>query len=152
MADKRYTSQDRYYTKKQALNLFVAKGESYEIDGNIRKGVIMETTSLYRKNPLKRLMKDYFDGVINYKYSTVEISKNKWYEIKVSDLILVDNNLYKCTACFEQTFEGRLDGRTVYKDKTKKDVEVFIEIEETMDGYDYIIKLGDVTAKETRRY
>ncbi len=136
--------------KIDALNLFIAKGESYDDEGIHKEGVIMETTSLYRKKPLRRLMRDYFDGVINYKYSRVDIDSSQVYEIEVGDLMSLGNNQYVCTVCYEQIFVGYIDGRVSYTDRTRKNMKVYISAEETMDGIEYIIKLGDVIAKETR--
>ena len=40
---------------------------------------------------------------------------------------------------------------TVYKDRTRKKVKVYILAEETIDGQEFIVLLGDVTALETNR-
>ncbi len=150
MADKNQSIQLRENYKKKALNLFIANGESYSDDGIQKKGAIIETTSLYRKRPLRRLVKDYFDGLIHNKYSKVEISSPQVYEIDVSDLKKIGDNLYMCNACFEQIFMGHNDGKLVYSDRTRKNVKVYISSEDVNDGTEYILKLGDIAATDIK--
>lgn len=151
MADKSKALNTRNYYRKKALNLFIERGEPFEEEGIQNTGAKMETTSVYRKKPLRRLMKDYFTGLVNLKYSKVDIQSTKVHEIEVSDLQKIDDNKYVCTACFEQIFVGYRDGRPVYKDRTKKKVKVYIMAEETIDGQEFIVLLGDVTALETSK-
>lgn len=68
-----------------------------------------------------------------------------------SDLQKIDDNKYVCTAYFEQVFVGYREGHPVYKDRTRKKVKVYILAEETIDGQEFIVLLGDVTALETNR-
>ncbi len=151
MADKSKSLDTRNYYKKRALNLFIEKGEPFEEEGIHNTGVKMETTSIYRKKPSRRLMKDYFTGLVNLRYSKVDIQSTKVHEIEVSDLQKIDDNKYVCTAYFEQVFVGYRDGVPVYKDRTRKKVKVYILAEETIDGQEFIVLLGDVTALETNR-
>ena len=151
MADKSKDLNTRNYYKGRALNLFIEKGDPYEEEGIRNTGVKMETTSVYRKKPLRRLMKDYFTGLVTLRYSKVDIQSTKVHEIEVSDLQKIDDNKYVCTAYFEQIFIGYQDGKPVYKDRTKKKVKVYILAEETIDGQEFIVLLGDVTALETSR-
>lgn len=149
MADKSKTVNTRIYYRGKALNLFIEKGEPYEEEGIHNTGVKMETTSKYRKKPTSRLMKDYFTGLINLRYSKVDIQSTKVHDIKISDLQKVDDNKYVCTAYFEQKFLGYRDGIPVYTDRTRKKVKVYIFSEETIDGEEFIVMLGDVSAIET---
>ena len=151
MADKSKSPDKRNYFKSRALNLFIEKGEPFEIEGIHNPGVMMETTSIYRKKPSRRLMKDYFTGLVNLRYSRVDIQSIKVHEIEVSDLQKVDDNKYVCTACFEQTFVGYRDGHPLLKDRIRKKVKVYILAVETIDGQEFIVLLGDVTALETSR-
>lgn len=151
MADKSKSLDTRNYYKGRALNLFIEKGEPFEEEGIHNTGVKMETTSIYRKKPSRRLMKDYFTGLVNLRYSKVDIQSTKVHEIEVSDLQKIDENKYVCTAYFEQIFVGYRDGRPVYKDRTRKKVKVYILAEETIDGQEFIVLLGDVTALETTK-
>lgn len=65
-------------------------------------------------------MKDYFTGLVNLRYSKVDIQSTKVHEIEVSELQKIDDNKFVCTAYFEQIFVGYRDGRPVYKDRTRK--------------------------------
>lgn len=120
MADKSKSLDTRNYYKGRALNLFIEKGEPFEEEGIHNTGVKMETTSIYRKKPSRRLMKDYFTGLVNLRYSKVDIQSTKVHEIEVSELQKIDDNKFVCTAYFEQIFVGYRDGRPVYKDRTRK--------------------------------
>lgn len=151
MADKSKSKDTRYYYRGKALNLFIEKGEPFEEEGIHNTGVKMETTSIYRKNPSRRLMKDYFTGLVNLRYSKVNIQSTKINEIQISDLQKVDDNKYVCTAYYEQVFVGYRDGKPIYKDRTRKKVKVYILSEETIDGEEFIVLLGDVTALETTK-
>lgn len=155
MADKSKPLDTRNYYKNRALNLFIGKGEPFEQEGILNTGVKMETTSIYRKKPYRRLIKDYFTGLTNLRYAKVDIQSTNFIEIEVSDLQKVEDNKYVCTACFEQVFVGYREGRPCYTDRTRKKVKVYIFGEETIDGsfdgQESIILLGDVTAFETTK-
>ena len=151
MADKSKNLDTRNYYRGKALNLFIEKGEPFVEEGIPNTGVKMETTSLINKKPSRRLMKDYFTGLVNLRYSKVDIKSTKVHEIEVSDLQKIDDNKYVCTAYFEQIFIGYRDGKPVYTDRTKKKVKVYILAEETIDGQEFLVLLGDVTALETTR-
>ena len=151
MADKNKDLNTRSYYRGKALKLFVERGEPYEEEGAYNSGVKMQTTSVYRKKPTTRLMKDYFTGLINLRYSKVDIQSTKVNEIEVSKLQKIDDNKYVCTAYFEQIFIGYRDGRPIYKDRTRKKVKIYVLAEETLDGTEYIVQLGDVTALETTK-
>ncbi len=149
MADKSKNLKTRQFYRTQALNLFIGNGEPYELEGESNAGVKMQTTSKYRKKPRERLMKDYFTGLIDLRYSKVDIESTKVNEIEISDLQKIDDNTYVCTAFFEQIFRGYRDGKPVYTDRTRKKVKVYIIADETIDGTEFIVLLGDVTAVET---
>lgn len=149
MANPQNDIQTRYVYKSKALKLFVNNGEAYEEDGRHKDGVYMEVTSVYRKKPSRRLMRDYFEGLINMRYSKVTIESTDVSNIKVSNLQKTDDGQYVCTCYFEQAFCGYKDGRLVYKDITRKKVKCYVSREETIDGVEYIVRLGDVTALET---
>ncbi|MDR3796030.1 hypothetical protein [Phocaeicola sp.] len=151
MADKSKDLNTRNYYRGKALNLFIEKGEPFEEEGIHNTGVKMETTSIYRRKPSRRLMKDYFTGLVNLRYSKVDIQSTKVHEIEISDLQKIDDDKYVCTAYFEQIFVGYRDGIPIYKDRTRKKVKIYILAEETIDGQEFIVLLGDVTALETSR-
>ena len=155
LANPQNEYKTRNYYKTKALNLFINKGEEYEEDGIYKKGVIMEVTSVWRKKPSQRLMKDYFTGLMNMRYSKVAIESTEVSNIEVSRLQQIDDDTFVCTCYFEQAFCGYRDGIPVYKDITRKKVKCYILKEDIIDKegkvqQEYILMLGNVTALETR--
>lgn len=152
MANPQQKVNNRRYYRKAALNLFVGQGESYEEDGRNREGVMMEVTSVNRKNPQSYLMKLYFSNLINrLSYSKVVMQTTDVSAMKISELQQISEDTFVCTVYFEQSFCGYRDGRPVYKDITRKRVKCYVKVEQTEDGEEYIVMLGDVTATDTQR-
>lgn len=152
MADKSNDLETRQYYKKQALNLFAGRGYNYEENGVNKEGVRMEITSVNNTRPRSKLMRVYFNGLINLTYQKVSIQSTELASIKVSNLQKVDNNMYVCTCYFDQVFVGYRDGRPVYKDITRKKVKCYIEVQDVEGGLqEYVVLLGDVQAIDTKR-
>ncbi|MDE6555403.1 MAG: hypothetical protein K2K55_00390 [Duncaniella sp.] len=152
MADKDKSLKTRQYYRKKALNLFIGKGEPYTIDGKRYKAVSMQTTSVNRPGVKTTPMGDYFTHLINLGYKDVDIKSTEIGQIKVSSLKRISDDTYECTCYIEQEFLGYgADGRPRYHDITKKSVQCFITVEQTVDEPQYIVQLGNVTATETRR-
>lgn len=151
MANPQNGTEVRTKYKGKAVRLFISNCEPYEEDGIQKKGVEMEITSTYRTKPKRRLMKDYFTGLMNMRYPKVEIKSSDIHDIQMSKLRKIDENTFVCTAVFVQVFVGYQDGKPVYSDRTKKSVKCYVYREETMDGEEYIVKLGDTKALETKR-
>lgn len=153
MANKNKPYEDRKGYRTLALNLFIERGDSFIQNDEMRKGCIIQITTKYRKKPTERLMKDYFKGLINMKYSKVNIESVNIAEIKVSDLKKVDEHQYECTCYFTMAFCGYRDGHSLYKDITRVCVVCHISESEitgiTDNGqpiYENIVLLGDVVA------
>ena len=151
MANKKKKRDMRQYYRKCALELFIGEGNSYEENGVNKKGVIMETTSVNRPGKTKQLMRDYFTHIIDINYNDVNITATDIADIKVSNLQKISDNQYVCTCQFDQAFVGYRDGRPVYKDITTKRVKCYITVDHTVDGDEYIIKLGDTEAIATKK-
>lgn len=151
MANPQNQLATRKYYRLMALNLFINRGESYEEDGRTKKGAMMEVTSVNKKTPKHSLVKDYFTGLMNLRYEKVTISTTEVSDIRVSSLRRVGENEYVCTCYFEQVFCGYRDGRPIYRDITRKRVKCYVFVEQTEDGEEYIVMLGDVTAIGTTR-
>ena len=158
MADNGRPIEDRKEYRNLALNLFIGHGEPYIVNGASREGVYMRITSKYRKRPIQRLMKDYFNGLINGRYSKVAIQSIDISYVKVSELKRVSEHEYECTCTFTQAFCGYRDERPVYKDITKKRVTCRITEEEIVKVStsgdvetvcQYLVLFGDVEALET---
>lgn len=151
MADRNNSLQDRLNCKTQALSLFIANGDSYLDDGIYKDGAIIETISLYRQKPIRRLIRDYFDGLTHNKYSKVEISTTQVFEIDVSDLKRIEENLYEASICYEQFFISKgYQDRKLSIERTIKNLNVYIFTEETNFGTEHIIKFGDIIGYETQ--
>ena len=152
MADKSNDMETRQYYKKQALNLFAGRGYNYEENGVNKECVRMEITSVNNTRPRSKLMRVYFNGLMNLTYQKVSIQSTELASIKVSNLQKVDNNMYVCTCYFDQVFVGYRDGRPVYKDITRKKVKCYIEVQDVEGGpQEYVVLLGDVQAIDTKR-
>lgn len=152
MANPQNNFKTRNYYRTMALNLFINKGEPYEEDGRKKKGVLMEVTSVNNKTSRHRLIKEYFTGLINLNYEKVTISTTEVSDIEVSKLKRIAENQYVCTCYFEQVFCGYREGRPVYRDVTRKKVKCYVFKEQTEDGEEYMVMLGDVTAMSTKRF
>ncbi len=152
MANPQNKKNNRLFYRTVALKLFIGQGDSYEEDGRIRDGVTMEVTSVNRNNPYSYLMKQYFSNLINrLSYSKVVMQTTDVSAMKISELQPISEDTYVCTVYFEQSFCGYRDGRPVYKDITRKRVKCYVKVEQTVDGEEYIVMLGDVTATDTQR-
>lgn len=156
MADKSKSQETRYYYRKKALPLFIGKGYEYEENGVTKQGVMMQTTSVNRPGVVTNtLLRDYFSRLVNLRYSKVNITSTEIAEMKVSDLKKVDSSdnktLYMCTCQYVQYFRGEYGDGYVYADKTTKRIVCYVEVEETEDGQEFMIKLGDVEAISTER-
>ena len=152
MASKKKSVENRLYYKEKALNLFIGKGYKYEENGIDKEGVMMEVTSKTRRTVSHPLMRDYFHNLV-YRlgaYTDVKITATEIADIKVSELRQVDTNLWVCTCQYDQAFEGMRDGRPVYRDITTKRIKCYVVAEDTEDGWEFIILLGDVYAIDTK--
>lgn len=156
MSDKSKSTETRYYYREKALPLFIGKGFEYEENGIPKKGVRMQTTSVNRPGVTNiLLLRDYFTSLVNLEYSEINITSTEIADIKVSDLKKVDSSnnktLYMCTCQYVQYFRGEYGDGYVYADKTTKRIVCYVEVEDTEDGQEFIIKLGDVEAISTER-
>jgi hypothetical protein len=154
MADKSNSLNFRLRRKEKALNLFVGKGYEYIENGVEKEGVQMQVTSKNRTKVGQPLMRDYFDNLVGKKldkmYDNVHIEATEVARIKVSELQKLDENLWECTCEYDQAFVGYRDGRPVYRDITTKRIKCYVIAEDTEDGWEFIILLGDVYAIKTR--
>jgi len=151
MASKKKAYKNRKYYSEKALNLFIGRGYDYEENGINKKGVMMEITSIRKTSVSHKLVRDYFNNLINLNYSDVKITSTEIANIKVSNLQQISEDTYVCTCQYDQAFVGYRDGRPLYKDITTKRIKCYIKAEDTEDGTEYIIMLGDITALQTKK-
>ncbi len=164
IANKSQTIVNRKYYTDEALKLFINHGDSYTEyltrkngkDSVItRQGVMMEVTSYNRSSIKRYLFKEYLDGLANLKYEKVFIETTEATKIKVSNLHKIKNNLYTCTCFFKQAFIGYdKEGRVAYSDITTKRIECQVELEYIPGELqpEYVIRLGDIKAVDTKPY
>ena len=163
--NKKETLQNRLHFCNKALSLFIGKGGSYQENGVTRKGVVMEVSSLTRKNAdgkpyiTRRLMKNYLNGLANLRYDKVVIRHTDIANFKVSALKEhpTEENMWICTVDIEQYFEGYSgDGILKYYDKVVKRITCYV-IKEVIDDLnggtkeEYLVLLGDVQSLETTK-
>ena len=154
IASKKKNLKTRLYYVDKAKNLFLNRGKAlFDEDGSmVRDSVIMQVTSLNAKKPRNVYLNKYLPNLAQLKYPEVEVTSTDVAEMKVSNLHKIGDRLYTCTVYFYQYFVGKADNRVVYKDKTNKRVQCFIIEEETEDGLEYVVLLGDIYAGTTESF
>lgn len=153
MANKNKKYEMRLEKKENALHLFLGNGFKYKEFGEYKEGVMMQITSK-RTNEVTStpLIRKYFQnliGKLNF-YTDVNISSTEVAGIKVGKLRRIDTNEWICTCQYDQVFEGIRDGRLIYRDITTKYVECHVFVEKTELGDEFVVKLGDVYAIDTK--
>lgn len=146
MANKRKSLDARKYYKEKALHLFIGNGYHYEENGTEKEGVVIETTSSSGKVSSKKLIRNYFDDLIKFKYQNIKVTSTEIAYIKISNIYKIDDSLYACTCQYDQAFVGYRDGKLVYKKIETKHIKCYISSEDTEEGCETIVKLGDMTA------
>lgn len=148
MADKQKPRSTRTYYRKKALNLYIGAGGDYTIHGVYYDPVKMQVSSL-RTGRIKEIpVSQYFSNLINLNYTKVSITYTEVVDMKVSDLQQIDENLYQCTVQYVQIFRGYRDGFSTV-DRTTKRVVCFVKKDQTIDGDEYVILLGDTHCDQT---
>lgn len=160
IANKNESLDYRQYYKDSALKLFVGQGNAYQEihvseTGSLvkveREGVKMEVSSTNRSTRSNYLLRTYLTNLANLKYQKVTLQSTELANIRVSNIQRVGENVYKCVCFFKQAFVGYREGKPVYADITEKKVECYILKEDTVDGAEFVVLLGNVTALETSR-
>lgn len=151
MGSKNNPTDTRKFYGEKALNLFIGKGYDYKDDGITKEGVMMQTTSATRDTTTTTLLRIYFDRLISLHYTKVVITSTEVADMKVSDLKKIGKNLYVCTCQYVQYFCGYIGEDKAYGDITTKRITCYIMEEDTEDGKEYMILLGDVQAISTER-
>lgn len=152
IASKKYDDKTKDAYIKDALNLFIGKGEeSKDNDGNIIPAPQMEVSYINRRTKAVRKKKRpialYLQGMKGLSYDDVSVTASD--AVYISDLKKTSDNKYEAVLSYAQIFIGKKDGIVVYKDLTKKDVRVYIEVIPYNDRKIYKILLGDITVRAT---
>lgn len=151
MASKQYDYSTRQYYRTKALNLFIGRGDNYTL-GGVTSYAKMQVSSLNGGTKPPISVKQYFTNLINLKYTDVKIQSTNIIDMQVSTLREIDDDTYVCTVYYEQVFLGfGPDGTPRYGDRTRKSVQVYIFAEQTEDGTEYTVLLGDTKVISTER-
>lgn len=151
IADKEQPSDIKNHYIKTLPDMFLGKGDPWVDSENVKhKAVIMQVSSLNRSNPLNVPLKEYLNKLRTLRYTYVEITKAKI--CRISNFYQVNDNLYMGTCTFYQCFNGKSGETVVYRDKTQKDVDVYIQrVEDGSLGTYWDMKFGDINVTETQR-
>lgn len=152
LAQKDRSVDIKSYYMNQALGLFVNNGEPFSYDSTIYNGAYIITKSAYRNKPVKRKIKDYLQGVMELRYTPLDLSA-----IKIPALpTLIDSerfvrcgdNLYRFSTLITREFAGYIDGTPVYKDITPFIYSIYIGMKNSIDGKEYEIYLDSIEVEE----
>lgn len=149
IADKDNPADVKEHHINAALNLFSGKGGDVKDEyGNVEiPAPRMEVSSVNTQNIRSYLIKQYLINLENLPYTDVKIEKTNC--AFVSNLKQVGTNKYEAVLSFAQVFIGKRDGVVVYRDRTKKDVKVYIEQKDYGEKTRWEILLGDISVKAT---
>lgn len=149
IADKNNSEEVKDHHIKAALNLFSGKGSDLKDEyGNVLiPAPRMEVSSVNTNQIRSYLIKQYLINLENLPYTDVKIETTKC--AFVGNLKQVDANKYEAVLSFAQVFVGTRDNVVVYRDRTKKDVKVFIEKKDYGEKTRWEIFLGDISVKAT---
>lgn len=137
IADKKTAVDDKELILKQIQELFLP-GSTIEVSSTRKK----KANSKYE-------FRDYFQHLADLPYLSVEI---KWYDLAyVSNFQRTPNGNYSGTATVFQEIRGIGKGKFEYRDQTKKDVETHLQKDPYTNNNRYILFLGNVSVKETRK-
>lgn len=136
----------------QALNLFVNNGEPFSSDSVKYDGAYIVTKSAYRNKPIKRKVRDYLQGVMDLRYTPVDLSTIKLPVLPTlidsRSFVKCGDNLYRFTTMITREFAGYIDGTPVYKDITPFEYSLYIGMKDTIDGKEYTIYLSEIEVED----
>lgn len=152
MADKDKSLDVKRHYMTQALNLFVNHGEPFTIDTIKYQGASITTKSALRNKPVKRKIKDYLQGVMDLRYTPIDLTTAKIptlpSQINLSECVKYNGNQYRYTYLVTQELAGYIDGSPVYRDITPYEYTIFFSADKTIDGVKYNVYLNDITIDE----
>ncbi len=156
IADKGNSQKVKDHQKKVVLSFFMGKGEPYvDVDGKEYPAVKMEVSvARYGKVVDKNIksLKQYLEDLQNLPYVSVKMTQA--HTCVVSNLYPVPGakDRYQATVSFFQYFEGAKGDGRFYRDRTQKDVQVFLtKVTDGNLGTFWDLKFGDINVVETIR-
>lgn len=152
LAQKDRSADIKKHYMDQALCLFVNNGEPFSVDSIKYEGSFILTKSAYRNKPVKRKVKDYLQGVMDLRYTPIDLSAIKIPALPAlidsKSFVKCGDNLYKFTTMITRELAGYIDGTPVYKDITPFEYSIFIGMKDSIDGKEYVIYLSDIEVEE----
>ena len=152
ISDKTKSDYVKKHQVKVLLTFFMGEGKPYtDVNGKKRPAVEMEVTSVrYGQQVSKHSMPlvEYFDRLQRLNYVSVKITQAK--TCVISNLYKVSDNQYEATATFFQYFEGQRGDGTFYRDKTQKDIKVYLtKVTDGNLGTFWDLKFGNISVVDT---
>lgn len=152
LAQKDRSADVKKHYMDQALSLFVNNGEPFSVDSTKYEGSFIITKSAYRNKPVKRKVKDYLQGVMDLRYTPIDLSAIKIPALPAlidsKSFVKCGDNLYKFTTMITRELAGYIDGTPVYKDISPFEYSIFIGMKDTIDDKEYVIYLNDIEVEE----
>lgn len=128
----------RHY-KEETLKLFVGDGKEVTMEVSI----IDRGQESRKRHPIT----NYLDNLIKLPYAKVEITfANTWY---ISNFYKTAEGRYEATATLFQEFRGRTTEGNLHASKTKKTIQIYIEMVEDDFGKRWVVRLGDVSVAQS---
>lgn len=152
IGDKTQEKDVKQHYKENILSFFMGGGHPYtDIDGKNYPAVKMEVSTVRYGNVIREprtlTLVKYLENLENLKYVEVKIEKAQ--TCVISNLYKVGNR-YQGTVSIFQYFTGRTREGMIYKDKTQKDIKVYVtKVTDGSLGEFWEIKLGDIKVVET---
>lgn len=157
IASKKYGDAVKDVHIQQALMLFIGKGKaSVDNMGNEIGAPIMQVSFKNRRTGevrvRDRFLTDYLPAMKNLGYTDVSVTSSEATYISDLQKDGVDddgNERYRAVLSYAQIFVGKRDGIVVYRDLTKKSIEVYITVKTYGDKKLYEILLGNIKVDAT---
>lgn len=151
LVDKEKSPEVKSYYKKQALGLFVNNGNPFKIDSLSYSGSTITTSSIYRSKPVTRKVTDYLQGLIEMRFVPIDLNGLKIPAfpsvINEADIVKYGENQYKYTILVTRELAGYIDNTPVYKDITPYEYTVFLSLQKSIAGTEYIVYLNDIVVE-----
>lgn len=152
MADKDKSPDVKRHYLMQALSLFINQGEPFSVDTIKYQGAFITTKSSLRNKPVKRKVKDYLQGVMDLRYTPIDLTAMKLpslpNQINPSDFVKYGDNQYRYTILVTRELAGYINGSPVYKDIIPYEYTLFLSLNKTIDGTEYNVYLNDIEIDE----
>lgn len=152
LANKDKSAEVKRHYMNQALSLFVNNGDPFSIDTVKYQGSTITMKSALRNRPVRRKVKDYLQGVMDLRYSPVDLTAIRVpaipSQINGSDLVKYGENQYRYSFLVTRELAGYIDGTPVFRDITPYEYTIFLHINKTIDGIVYTVYLNDIEIEE----